>query len=416
MSSFRRLLTIVIVSTACLSGFAAYTVESVPNPKNEYSDSFVSNPDNILSSETVILLDEWAGELRHRADVELAIVAINGYDDKYYDIEYFANKLYNYWGIGDAEKSQGVLMLLDIGERAFRIEVGDGCEGVLPDVKCMEIQEQMLPFLKESDWDNAIVVGTSLLCHELTTDEAIAELLIGFKRKPVEELPFTYWYLFYSFIALLFTILLAAFGLFGGKQKANNKRYDHAYKTYRKLCFISVFFPFTVGLFSYWYRHKAMLQLRRMPFQCPDCGGDMHVLSEADEDEYLTDIQLTEENIKSIDYDVWKCDRCSHVEVMPYINHNSSISVCPQCGARTYEQLSDRIVVQPSTFSTGKGYHLYECKHCHHKVKTAFIIPKLTPPSSSSSSSSSSSYGGRSSSGGSWGGGHSSGGGSTVRF
>ena len=417
MTPLRRLLLLFWGSTFSLLGFAAYTVQSVPNPKNEYSDNFVSNPDGILSDSAVVLIENIAADLRSRTTVELAVVAINGYVDKYYDIEHFANSLYNYWGIGGGDKSQGVLFLLDTNERAFRIEVGDGCEGLLPDIECAEIQEEMLPYLRENDWDNALVVGASLVYDKLTTDEAVLELLIGYKKKDNITSSFAFNYIFWSFAILLLAVLLAVIALTKRKNEYNSDAYKRAQNIYSILAVISIIFPLTVGFFAGWFRKNIMPYVRKRPVVCPDCGKPMHLLSEEDEDEYLDEKQILEENIKSIDYDVWRCDGCNKKIVLPYINSLSSFSVCPRCGARTMTKLPDKILVSATRSSTGKGLHRQECKYCGHRVIVPYVIP-IVPPPSSSSSGSSRSYGGSSSSssGGSWGGGHSSGGGSTVRF
>ena len=78
----------------------------------------------------------------------------------------------------------------------------------------------------------------------------------------------------------------------------------------------------------------------------------MRLLSESEEDEYLYDSQIPEENIKSVDYDVWLCDACPAQKTYKYVG-NSSYSKCPHCGALTYKMQSDHVTKQATTLSTG---------------------------------------------------------------
>mgnify|MGYP003300435229 CR=1 FL=1 len=60
----------------------------------------------------------------------------------------FFNKLFNSFGIGDEDKNNGLLLLLALEEREFRVEVGDGLSGILPDGKTGRFQDDyIIPYL-----------------------------------------------------------------------------------------------------------------------------------------------------------------------------------------------------------------------------------------------------------------------------
>lgn len=410
MNKLLKTLFCCILIAICANSLA-YTVETVPNPKSATSDGFVSNPDSILRPEIVEQLNDISAILRKEIDVELAVVVINGMDGDY--IEHFANSLYNYWGIGSKEKSQGVLMLLDIDERVVRIEVGDGCEGLLPDLVCDEIiQDHMVPHLAQNDFNQGMLAGAVQIAQKLTTESAQAELLLGYKRKipKQKEYPYLYWYVVFCFVALLISVLIAAQGTYGNPSKNNEKRYELAHKMSIILILLAIIFPFTVAFIAYFFNNKGMRQIRNRPVKCPKCNHDMQLLSEEEEDQFLSDTQITEEKIKSIDYDVWECPDCKDQIIYKFINYSSSYSKCPRCGARTFST-TDKVLKAATEYSTGSGLHISTCAHCRHRVEVPYTIPRVTPSDSDSGGSSHSSGGG-----GSWGGGHSSGGGATGRF
>ncbi len=387
----------------------AYTPQSVPNPKNAFSDSFVSNPDGIINSEAEQQINTIASQLRSEVDVELAVVAINGMDG--YDIETFANELFNHWGIGGADKNQGVLLLLDVDERVVRFEIGGGCEGLLPDALCSEIIEYtMYPYLSQNKYGEGLLAGVEEIYATLTTDEAKAELLLNYKRKNTTWVDIIVIYLILGFIVLLLVDLLAAYSIVRKPNSPNNERYKFA-NTVNYLLFLpTLLFPLHLYYFAKKYANVP-IQIRNKPLKCPHCGHEMQKLSEMQEDKYLSVAQQREEQIRSVNYDVWLCPDCGeHVE-LPYVNKASSYKTCPVCGVRSYAQQSDKILVRATTRHAGEGVRTYSCRSCGHVVQKRYVIPMIVVSSGSGRGG-----GLGSSGGGSWGGGHSFGGGATGRF
>lgn len=170
--------------------------------------------------------------------------------------------------------------------------------------------------------------------------------------------------------------------------------------------------PFLPYYFYHLYRKRLY---RNYPRRCEQCAGEMHKLNEKADDEYLTASQQTEENIRAIDYDVWKCDACQTTTVSNYPNRYTKYKACTHCKATTSYLVSRETIKKPTYTSSGKGEEIHGCKHCGREKKTPYTIAKLVR---SSSSSSSSSFGGSSSSGGSssWGGGSSGGGGASSSW
>lgn len=82
-----------------------------------------------------------------------AIVIITVPDLQGYDISELSLKYLREWGIGTAEKNNGVVILVSKAERKSRIETGYGMEGVLPDITAKHIiEERMIPYFKENDF------------------------------------------------------------------------------------------------------------------------------------------------------------------------------------------------------------------------------------------------------------------------
>ena len=81
-----------------------------------------------------------------------------------YDIADYALKLGRKWGIGTAEKDNGVLLVVAPNERKVRIEVGYGLEGALPDgLAGTIVRSNILPSFRESDYPAGISNGITAI-------------------------------------------------------------------------------------------------------------------------------------------------------------------------------------------------------------------------------------------------------------
>ncbi len=134
---------------------------------------------------------------------------------------------------------------------------------------------------------------------------------------------------------------------------------------------------------------------RRKPRLCPNGHGRMTRLSESSDDAALAAGQLLEEQIKSVDYDVWECPVCRERLVLRYKRWFTSYSECPQCKFWTVKS-TNRTVVPATRLAGGLAEVTRRCRQCKFEDVRQHATPRIT-----SSSSSSGSGGGSSSSGGS---------------
>ena len=126
-------------------------------------------------------------------------------------------------------------------------------------------------------------------------------------------------------------------------------------------------------------------------------------LSESQDDREITNEELLEEKIGSMDYDVWVCGQCPERIIVPHRKWFSSYRECPKCKRRTLK-VTTKTTVRATYSSTGTAIETRRCKNCDHSATKTIILPMLTRSSSGSSGGSSggggSSFGGGSSGGG----------------
>lgn len=181
----------------------------------------------------------------------------------------------------------------------------------------------------------------------------------------------------------------------------------------REIVFAGIIFPASGLLLSLigmrWssiVRNGIIRRWRESPRTCPECGGEMTRLSETDDDAYLKQTQVREEELKSVDYDVHICSACGTTITEQFRGRKYAVySTCPTCNALASRQTKREVVRKPTYSSTGEALVHFECLACSAVFTKSSSIPRLTRSSSSSGSSgrssgSSSSFGGGSSGGG----------------
>ena len=139
------------------------------------------------------------------------------------DISDFSIKLFNKWGIGsNAKKDNGVLILLAIEDRKVFIVTGRGIEDVLPDIRCKHIiEEDMKPFLKNGDYDGAVLSGVEKIQGYLT-----GTILVENQKERQQKYPPIIF-----IVAIILIILVIRFIFPGGGSTISRGGYNAGWST-----------------------------------------------------------------------------------------------------------------------------------------------------------------------------------------
>lgn len=104
-------------------------------------------------------------DLNQRFGAQLVVVTVDSLAGE--DIESYANRLFRAWGIGDAQKNNGVLLLVAKEDRKFRIEVGYGLEGAITDGFAGEVLDGMTPKFKDGEYSAGISQAYQRLARKI---------------------------------------------------------------------------------------------------------------------------------------------------------------------------------------------------------------------------------------------------------
>lgn len=132
---------------------------------------YVNDFAHVLDPTTIAQLDNICQQLDQKAHAQIAVVTANSLDGS--DIESYAVALYKQWGIGSKATDHGVLILLAVQDRKYRIEVGYGLEPILPDGKVGGFGREAVPLLQQNDYNGAVSLLTSRVADVIAQDAGV---------------------------------------------------------------------------------------------------------------------------------------------------------------------------------------------------------------------------------------------------
>jgi uncharacterized protein len=203
-----RLAALRLLLAACVSVFGLYAlaeqVGDLPKPTD-----YVSDFANVLSPEAITRLDSLCAQLDHsNANAQIAVVTIHTLDGE--DPAEFANALEDKWKMGRKGSDKGVLVFLAVNDHKYRIEVGYGLEGILPDGKLGDIGREMVPDLRANDFDGAVTLAVNEIAQVIAAD---ANVTLSEEEAPVTAHHRSSTHLSTGILKLFFYLIF--FGIFG---------------------------------------------------------------------------------------------------------------------------------------------------------------------------------------------------------
>ncbi len=144
-----------------LLGFGALAAPTFPALTGRVVDEA-----QILSPQTEAQLTQELAAHERETTEQVVVVTVRSLQG--YPIEDYGYQLGRHWGIGQAKRNNGAILLVAPIERAVRIEVGYGLEGRLTDVFTHDIiQTQILPPFRQGQFELGIVSGTRAILAAL---------------------------------------------------------------------------------------------------------------------------------------------------------------------------------------------------------------------------------------------------------
>lgn len=184
----RLRLTSLLLATQLLLAGSVFAATPIPKVRG-----YVNDTAGLLSPGTRQEVELFLADFRRSDSTQIAVLTVPSLEGE--DLEGYAIRVAQAWGIGQKGKDNGALLLVAKAERAVRIEVGYGLEDRLTDLLAGRIVDQeIVPRFKTGDFDGGVKAGVKAMV-DATRGAYRGDALSGRKeeRFPYEAL---LWLLF----------------------------------------------------------------------------------------------------------------------------------------------------------------------------------------------------------------------------
>jgi uncharacterized protein len=172
-------------------------------------EHYVTDKSGVLTLGEVLDIELLCVEVWEAKGAEFAILVVNSTQPD--GIDLYTLKTFEDNGLGQKGKDNGLLIVLATDEQDWRIEVGYGLEGALPDSKVGAIaDDHMEPFLAQGDYYSGLLYTTAFLGREVLDnyDEGKPPKDKDRSPYPIPWLPLTSWQLIITGVVFVGIMLL----------------------------------------------------------------------------------------------------------------------------------------------------------------------------------------------------------------
>lgn len=150
---------LLIAGLLLFPGFIkAADTDSLPKMQGAVTDTV-----GLLTVEDKAQIDSQLMRLEKEKGAQVGVLIVGNTGSE--TIESYAEKVFNYWRLGRLNIDDGILLVVALDDRAVRIEVGYGLEGVVTDVFAAQIiDDYLIPNFRRADYAAGIKLAVDALC------------------------------------------------------------------------------------------------------------------------------------------------------------------------------------------------------------------------------------------------------------
>ena len=162
----------------------------------------------VMSADSRSAIEAKLKDLEDKSGIQLVVATVKSLQGS--DIETYANQLFRAWKLGQAQKNNGVLLLVAPAEHKVRIEVGYGLEGTLTDaLSSVIISSAIVPRFKANDYSGGIERGVDGIISVLNGDTTDWQPKVDVREdSPAQVFNALFPILFFLFFILVFRFMV----------------------------------------------------------------------------------------------------------------------------------------------------------------------------------------------------------------
>jgi uncharacterized protein len=144
----------VLALLVCIPALGA-TVDSIPRPA---PGTWSVDTTETLRPETLAEVNRLGTEINASGQGQIAVVMVDSTEGV--QPRAFATELFNNWGIGHADRDDGALLFVAMGDRKVEIVLGDGVDTAEDVERSDALMARITPLFARGDPDAAVLEGT----------------------------------------------------------------------------------------------------------------------------------------------------------------------------------------------------------------------------------------------------------------
>lgn len=152
--------------------FLSSTINATPNFPTPTSYKYSNDYVGVISDSEAQSIVSLGKELEDKTGAQSTVVVIDSTNGV--PIEDYTNKLFRTWGIGEKSKDNGFLILLAINDKSWRVEVGRGLEGAIPDALSNRVMESIAkPSFINGNYGEGLINSYSVFADSIATEYGV---------------------------------------------------------------------------------------------------------------------------------------------------------------------------------------------------------------------------------------------------
>ena len=141
-----------------------WNAENIPMPHLKDASQYVSNPDNVLSQQTVDIMNGKLQRLDSELNIESVVIVVNHIEGD--DPFRMAQDVGNKYGVG--RQDRGLVVVVGYEDHSINISPGRALEGDLTDAECYRLQQRyVIPAMRAEMPDSGMIYLTEAIYSTL---------------------------------------------------------------------------------------------------------------------------------------------------------------------------------------------------------------------------------------------------------
>ena len=164
---------VVMLSAFILSQIISINlVSAAPKFPKATEFKYVNDYAKVIDSASAQYILSVGKELEEKTGAQATVIAINSLEGE--TIESYATGIFREWGIGQKDKNNGLLILLSIKEKQWRVEVGTGLEGAVTDIYSSRMMNEIaVPKFKQNQYGQGLREAYSVLSDNIAKEYGV---------------------------------------------------------------------------------------------------------------------------------------------------------------------------------------------------------------------------------------------------